>query len=284
MEILLTLIYAILLGAYNIFKKLSVRKTDEAVVLVFFTTFIAILSCIWIPFGVAIPFKFVAVLAFKGLILAISWFTTLKVLKSADLSIVGATRIISAVLSFLIGIFFFKETTTIMQVMGSIMVVLGVFFINLTNKKESGGVTKLQFVLLLMTALIGTISGTIDKYTSTYCTPQQLQFWFLIFVAFWSWCLFGIDCIRHKKFEIKKSDFKNFWIYFVGLTLFLGDICLFSAYKVPGSKLITITIISSLKNLFVVLGGIIVFKEKNVKRKLLIGCIIILGAILISIG
>ena len=187
MEILLTLIYAGLIGFYNVFKKIAVRKSSESVILVLYTSVAFLLSLIWIPFGVGVPPRFIWIFALKGFLLATSWYMTLKVVKTADLSIVIVTNILSAVLSFVLGIVILGEHAGIWQIVGSAVIILGVAGINLVGKKNEGRVTPLNFILLTICALITTASHIIDKYTTTYLNPQQTQFNFLFFVMLFSW-------------------------------------------------------------------------------------------------
>jgi len=283
MEIFFTLLYATLIGFYNIFKKCAVKKSSESTILVLFTTVSFLLSLMWLPFGMKIPAKFVLIFALKGFLLSFSWFIVLKVLKTADLSIVTVTNIISAVLSFILGIVLFNETAGVWQIIGSVIIVLGVALINLSNRNSKGQITMLQLALLLVSALITTSSNVIDKYTTSHLSSFQVQFWFLLFVCLFSWIFYAIECIKNKKFLLQKSDFKNYWIYLVGIFLFIGDFMLFIAYAVPNSQMITISILSKMKVIITVWLGTFIFKEKNILKKLLLSSLVIIGAILISV-
>ena len=283
MEIFYVLLYALFIGFYNVFKKLALKKSGETTILVLFATIAFLLSLIWLPFGMAIPFEFVLILALKGFLLTLSWFLILKVLKTADLSIVTITNVLSAVLSFVLGIVVFNETADVWQFVGSVIIVVGVACINLTNRNSKGKITTIQLVLLLISALITTSSNIIDKYTTTYLTSYQVQFWFLLFVFVFSWIFFGFECLQNKKFLIEKSDFKNYWIYLVGIFLFVGDFMLFMAYKVPNSQMITISILSKLKIIITTTAGIFIFKEKNVWKKIVLALFVLLGTIFISV-
>jgi len=283
MEILFTIFYAIFIGFYNIFKKLAVRKTNESVVLVLFTSISFLLSLLWIPFGLKISLKFILIFAVKGFLLATSWFVLLKILKTADLSVVTVTRVLSSVLTFILGVSVFSESANAWQIVGMLIVVLSVAGINLCNKNSQGKITTLNFVLLILTSLIITTSNVIDKYTTTYLTQYQVQFWCLFFVCLFSWMYFLIDCVKNKEFLIKKTDLKNFWIYLIGIFLFVGDFWLFQAYKVPGSQMITISVISKLSAVITVLAGIFIFREKKIWQKLGLTLLAICGVIMISI-
>ena len=207
----------------------------------------------------------------------------LKILKHADLSLVIAMDMLSTVLTFICGITLFGESINPMQIVGSVLIVAGVALINLLNKKQNGKMNVGYILLLLLSALISTGCGVIDKYTTTHLTNFQVQFWFLLFVCLFSWVYFAIDCIRAKQFLIRKEDFKNYWIYPISLCLFLGDFMLFMAYKQPGSQMIIISMISKLKILVAIFAGIFVFKEKNVVKKILLTLLIVLGAIFVAV-
>lgn len=163
MEIFYTILYATFIGFYNIFKKQSVNKSKEPVVLVLFTTVAFLCSLIWIPFGMQIPFKFILIFMLKGFLLALSWLIVLRVLRDIDVSLVCIMTVISSVVTFILGLVVFKETTNALQIIGSIVIVLSVAGINLINKKQANKVTLLHVGLLILSALITTSSNVIDK-------------------------------------------------------------------------------------------------------------------------
>jgi len=284
MDILFVVLYAIFIGVYNVCKKLSVVKSHQAATMVLFTSTAFILSLLWIPFGVLIPWRFVWLFVLKGFLLALSWFMILNILKTVDLTIVTVTDVLSAVLSFLLGIVLFQEIVSWLQIVGAILVVFSVAAINLCNRRKKGSANMLQIFCLIISALISSSSSVIDRYTTNYLTNYQVQFWFLFFVCLFAWLFFIIECLHSRQCLLHKNDFTNYWIYLIGIFLFLGDYFLFRAYKVPGSQMSTISILSKLKMVITVLTGIIIFHEKNIVKKLILTAVVISGAVLISIG
>jgi drug/metabolite transporter (DMT)-like permease len=281
--ILFAILYASLIGFYNLFKKKATQTSNESVILVMFTAVCFLLAQIWLPFDVAIPWSFVWVFALKGFLLSFSWFCLLKVLKTADMSLVSLTTVLSSVITFLIGIFYFGESITWIQIIGSVIIVTGAVLINLINKKEHSKTNIKQVLMLLASTLITSISNVIDKTTTDALDSHQVQYWFLMFVFIFSIMFFAIECAKHKKFLIEKRDLKNFWIYLVGLFLFLGDMFLFLSYKSPGSQMIIISVISKFKMVVSVLLGLIFFKEDNWIKKLLICFMIFAGILMVSL-
>ena len=282
MYIFYAILYATFIGFYEVFKKLARIKSHTSTILVMFTSVCFLLSLMWIPMGVAVPPSFIPIFALKGLMLAFSWFILLKILRDADISIVSATQIFSIIMTFVAGLTIFNETASFFQIAGIVIIATGITLMSLLNKKEKGKIRPLYIVLLLISATIASVSGMIDKYTTTYLSNFQVQFWFLLFVFIFSWVFFGIECIRKKEFLIKNQDLKNYWIYLVGIFLFVGDVMLFLSYKSPNSQMIIISILSKLKMIIAVFSGIIIFKEKNIILKILLTLLILLGVILVA--
>lgn len=276
--------YAVLLGLHNVFKKKATLEHRDSVVLVMFTGMCFLLSLIWIPFGVGVSGELVGVFAFKGLILAVGWFFILKILKSADVSLVSLSMVLSSIITLFAGVFLFGESMSGVQIVGVAIAIIGVFAINLVGYKERKKIEILHIVVLIIYAIISSISAIIDKYTADKTSFYQVQFWFILFLFVFSLIFFAIDCCKEKRFLVEKSDFKNYWIYLVAITLFVGDCLLFLSYRMPNASLVTITIVSKLKTIVGAVVGILVFKEKNIWAKIIISLTVVVGIILVSIG
>lgn len=281
--IVFALLYSVFNSFFDALKKKAVHKSSELSTLVIFTGVSFLCSLVWIPFGIGISGDKIWLFVLKGLLLTINWFVLLRVLKDADVSLVALTTVVSAVITFAVGIIGFGETATVIQYIGAGLTILGAVLINLTGKKENGKVNVKTIILLMISAIIGAVSAVIDKYTTQTLSAYQVQFWFLLFVFVFSCIFFAVECVKEKKFLIQKSDFKNYWIYIVGIALFLGDFFLFLSYTMTGSKMIIITTISKFKVVISVLIGILLYKEKNVVKKLLISLLVFAGILLVSL-
>jgi drug/metabolite transporter (DMT)-like permease len=283
MYTLFVIISAILIGFFNIGRKLSSEKSSEVTILVMFSSLTFLLTLIWIPFGISIPNEFILLFLIKGLLLSLLWYLIFKVLKQADLSLVTICEIISALLSFCLGIIIFNESFNSIQIIGAIIILLGVSSFNLIDKNKSSKSKLIHFFLLLLCSIITSLCNVLDKYTTSILSIYQIHFWSLLFVTLFSWIFFIFECYKNKKFLINKIDLKNYWIYLISLLLFIGDYLIFLAYKAPNSQMITIILLSKLQIIIPVLASITIFKETNTKKKLLLTGLVVLGAILISI-
>ena len=283
MYIVYVLLYALLIGIYSVFKKLSRNNSASAVVLAIFSSVYFLLSLLLIPNGVGVSLQSLFPIAIKGFLIAISWYLTLCVIKNADLSLVTATNVLSTIITFIVGFLIFNESMSIWQIVGSIVIVSGVVLINYLSKSSGSKNSFKIFLLLLVVAIISATSSGIDRYTTLSLSRSQVQFWFGFFVCLSSWIIFIFEKIRTKDISITKNDLKNIWIYLTGIFLFVGDFMLFLSYKQPNSQMIVISILSKLKIIVATIFGIAIFKERNVTKKILLMVLIILGAILVSV-
>ena len=277
------MLYAVIIGFHEVFKKQARNKSHSSSILVIFTTVAFLLSLLWIPTGITIPLKYVLILALKGLIISFSWFIIIKILKEVDISLVTTLKLTSVIMTYIIGFTVFKESINPTQAIGIILVLTGVTLIQLVNKKEKGKTKLFYIFIILIAAVNASLSEIIDRYTTIHLTNFQVQFWFLLFACIFSWIFFIFECIRKKEFLIKAHDLKNFWVYLIGIFLFFGDFFLFLAYTTPGSQMVIITILSKLKILIAVFAGIIVFKEKNILKKILLTIMVVTGVLLIAL-
>ena len=283
MDIVYSLGYAFLNGFFNSFQKHAVKKSSATAIMAILTTTALIVGLVLIPFGVAIPSKYLWIFALKGFVIVLSWYIILNLLKNTDLTLVAASMIFSTVLTFVAGFTIFNESVSVLQIVGSVIIVAGVTLMNLLNKTKSGKVNFLTIFLLFLNAVILAGSSVIDKYTTTELSNFQVQFWFLVFACVFAWIFVAFESIKKHEVIIHKHDLINFWPYLVGLFLFVGDFFLFMAYKVPNSQMITITIISKLNIIVTTIYGILVFKEQNVTQKIIYISLILAGAVLVSV-
>ena len=280
---LFALMYAIVFGCYNSFRKKAEETSREEVILMLYTFVAFLCALFWLPLGVAVPTKFVFLLALRGLALSVGWLIILKVLKRVNVSLVSLISILSSVITFFVGIFFFKERITLIQFLGVVFIVVGAIAINFVSKNKKERANKKDIVLLVISAILTAVSNIIDKVSSEYMTKHQIQFWFLLFVFLFSFIFFVFKCFKDKTIIISKHDFKNVWIYLSGIILFIAEMFLFIAYSLQNSQMIIITTIGKFKVVVSVVISIFMFKEKHIVKKLILTLFMFSGIILLTI-
>lgn len=192
-------------------------------------------------------------------------------------SVINLSRIIFTIA---LSVLFLGEKLTLTIIVGVVIIILGLMLVNkISNTKDKKETTLKPVLLLLFSCLLNAISATIDKEILRYITPSQLQFWFLLFLTIL--CLLLILC-KKQKIDFKNIR-KNYWIFIAGISLVIADKFLFLANEIPTSKVSIMTLIKQASAIEGIILGKILFKEKNIIKKLLCSAIIIFGIILVLI-
>ena len=132
-------------------------------------------------------------------------------------------------------------------------------------------------IIALLSCILNAVSSTLDKYLmGTDMTSGQLQFWYTLFMVIY----YGIY-ILVKKIKIHwKELVKNHWIWIMSILFVLADRALFIANANPDSKVTVMTLIKQSGCLVTIIGGKLVFKEKNILYKLFCAGIIVAGIVI----
>lgn len=283
MWILFVFVYAILIGFFVVSNKKASEKTEVIVVLALLVTVAFVAICWRLHDALQTSGIDILILFSKSVIVSISWMLEFYSLKHLDTSVAAPLAVTSLLVSVSAGLTIFNETITIIQIIGMIGVVAGVVFINFDKASVKQKTDKKYIFLALLATLFAGTGSVIDKYALTRVTPSQMQFWFLLFTTILLWVYILFLTIKRKQNIIRKTDFKNYWVYISGILLAVADTFLFYSYSFESSKLSLITIIAKTNVVFAMIFGVIMFKEKNVAKRFIYAGIILAGAILISI-
>ena len=110
-------------------------------------------------------------------------------------------------------------------------------------------------------------------------TSAQVQFWFMLFLTVFYFIF--LIASQGKNINVK-AVVKNKYLWILSIIFVIGDRALFMANANPESKVTLMTLIKQSTVFVTVLLGKLVFKEKNIRYKLLCAFIVISG-ILISL-
>ncbi len=100
-----------------------------------------------------------------------------------------------------------------------------------------------------------------------------LQFWFMLQMLLF----YGAYILITRTKISLKSVIKNYWIVLIALTLVIGDKALFIANADPGSSVSAMTLIKQSACFVSILGGKLLFKEQNIKKRLGCAALILFG-------
>ena len=273
--ILFLLLYGILKGAREPIKK-GVLKDVGVLTALFVYTFVGFLMSAPTAEGVfsVTPFAFMLVVI-KSLVIFVAWILAFLAIKKVPVSVYGICDMSRVIFSTLLGVFFLGETLTVKGVISLILVVFGLYFAN-TKKSAENENYKMKYIwIILIECFLNAVSGTMDKYimSTGEITSSALQFWFMLLLSVF---YLAYILIKREKLELKKA-FTNPWLYVLSFSLILGDRLLFIANADPESQVTIMTLIKQSSAIVTVILGRLIYKEKNILRKLICAGIILCG-------
>lgn len=308
MWILYASIYATIIGFFSVFKKKATARTNTLFVLAFHST-LGFLLLSWTAFFDAfkISSQSFLFLLLKSFIVAFMWIFELIALKKYYISSLQPISSIKVVIGFVAGIIIFSEPFVWWKCIGVAIIFVGLIMLNLYDKKHivkfEPAKNNLQatptltpdeqqqlkrnritaIILFLLSCILSETSAILDKFILTNVSPNQMQFWFMMFVSIILWICFFASCIKNKKVLVSKSDFKNFYIYLIACILIVADRFLFTSLSQPDVLVSGVSVIKQISIIVSVIFGGLWFKEPKLKNKLIFLAIILAGIIIVLI-
>lgn len=278
--IIFVIIYGILKGSREPVKKTILKDCSVLSTLFVYTAIGFLMSVPTAKEITNVPPYIFGLILLKSFSIVVAWIAGFVAIKKVPVSIYGITDTSRVIFSTLMGVVFLGEHLTEKSVIGLILVVIGLYIANAKKDKNSEYKMKYIWILILSCGLNG-ISGTLDKYimSTGTITSSALQFWFMLTLSI-MYLLYSF--IKREKLEIKKC-LKNPWIYVLSFSLILGDRLLFIANSDPNSKVTVMTLIKQSSAVVTIILGRVIYKEKNIIKKLICAGIIITG-IMIAIN
>jgi transporter family protein len=298
MWVILALSSAVLLGIYEVFKKLSVQK-NAVIPVLFLSTLTS--SLIFLPVAVgsvyfpeffkslqiyvpAITRQEQGLILIKSVIVVSSWIMAFFAVKHLPMTIAAPIRSTGPIWTLLGALVIFGEHLNFYQWAGILITLFFFFMLSTTGKLEGIHFRTNKWVFFIVLAtLLGAVSGLYDKFIMRRVDRLAVQAWFSFYQVV---ILFPVLAIT--RWRLPKSERTPFiwrWtIPLIGVFLLMADFLYFNALSYQDSL---ISVISSLRRGGVVISftiGAIVFHEKNLKKKALYLAGILIGILLISLS
>ena len=272
MWVILALTSALLLGCYDIFKKMSVASNNVLGVLFWNTFFCALLLCPFIiadfingtPVFDGNPTAHLHILL-KSAIVLVSWTLGYFSIKHLPLLI-------------------FSENLNMLQSFGVALGFFSLFFISRLGKKESSAPrTSMWLWMAVGATLFGAVSALYDKYLLRIYEPIQVQAWYSLYQCIIMGTVIAI--IRRFYAPARNTPFRWRWtIPCIAVFLSAADMAYFYALSDDSSM---ISVVSMIRRGSVIVSfafGVIALHERHVKAKLLDLIILLAGLVLLVLG
>ncbi len=280
MWMFLVLVYGVIKGFREIVKKKSMEKSSVAEVLFFYTLFGLILV---LPSAMHIERMSVSdylYIGLKSFVIFLAWIFSFKAIKRLPISLYGVLDLSRVLFAMLLGVTVLGETLSYFQIIGLILVCMGLLllkykpFKNKNNEKQEK--YTIYVIFAFISCVLNAISGVMDKILMKRMTSSQLQFWYMLFLV-----IFYLLYLVFSRTKVNlKNAISNYWIWILSIIFIIGDKALFIANGAADSKVTIMTLIKQSCCIVTILSGKFIFKEKNIKYKLLCAFIIIIGIVI----
>ena len=297
MWLALGLLSALLLGIYDVSKKVSLQ--GNAVIPVLFSSIL--FSCsILLPFLVisnvkpellqdtpffvpTVDFRTHMYLVLKAVIVLSSWLFAYFAMKHLPITLASPIKATQPVWVVLGGVLIFGEKLSGFQTAGVAITLVSFFMFSFAGKKEGFSIGSNKWIwFIILATLTGAVSGLYDKYLLRQFNSMAVQTYYTFYQAI----IMGfITLFLWYPTRKKTTPFEFRWsIAFISLFLVTADFAYFYALSIPDSL---ISVVSTIRRAGVVvpfLYGAIIMRDKNLKLKIIDMIGVIIGMIFLFLG
>lgn len=279
MWILLVLLYGILKGVREIIKKKALQRNTVMEVLIVYTALAFIMVLPDCKNAAGVKPHYLIWIAVKSFVIFLAWILSFKAIKKMPISLYGVLDLSRVLFATLLGVTVLREVMSAPQIVGLVLVCLGLLMLNSTRKLSSYKSEKVEtayVAIAIASCMLNALSGLLDKILMKSVTSSQLQFWYMLFLL-----LFYLAYILVTRTKIRWTyTLKNYWIWILSFLFIIADRALFAANGMEGSRITIMTLIKQSGCLVTILAGKFIFKEKNIGYKLICAVVIILGIVI----
>ncbi len=283
--ILFSFITAISESLKDVFSKKSLRKIDEYIV-AWSLRFFSLPFLLPLLFFIDVPSlnqSFYLMLLLSGSLNILATILYMKAIKESDLSSTVPFVAFTPLFLLVISPFVLNEFPGVFGFIGVLLIIFGSYILNI--KQSSDGLLKpFKSILkergprlMLFVALIWSISSSFDKIGVQNSSPI---FWAIAMNSFISIVMFPLVVYKSSKIFLQlKNNFKK--LLPIGI---FSSLTLVSQMTAINMTLVTNVIsIKRTSSIFSVLFGYLIFREKNIKNRLLGAIIMIAGVVFITL-
>lgn len=302
MWLILAFVSATFLGFYDTSKKASLKENAVLPVLLLNTVFSTL---IFSPFlmdylsgaglfsgtlldtasgsGEATDLSAHLKVVLKSFIVLSSWICGYFGLKHLPLTIVGPINATRPVLVLVGAVLLFGEKLNLSQWIGVLLTILSVFLMSRSSRKESIDFKSNRWIWCVAGATVmGAVSGLYDKYIMKSLNPMFVQSWF----NFYQLLIMAVIC-RLVWWPSRKTTTPFRWrrsIPLISIFICIADFAYFTALNDPASMISVVSLVRRSSVIISFICGVVIFKERNLKAKVLDLILVLLGMVFIWIG
>lgn len=293
MWIFFALVSALCLGCYDVFKKLSVKGNDVAMVLMLNTVFQTMfMSPVIIgevaqgSFGLGDTVHGHLLILVKAVIVLSSWLLGYFAIKHLPLTIQGPINASRPVMVLVGALLIFGERLNLLQWVGILLGFASLYFIAHIGSREGFSLKHSRWLWMAIGAtVLGAISALYDKFLLQYYRPTDVQAWYSLYqcIIMTATLLILRRCSPAMRRE--SGGFRWRWtIPFISVFLTVADLAYFYSLSIDGAMISVISMVRRGSVIVPFIYGVLVLHEKNVRAKAVDLGVLFLSLILLVIG
>lgn len=297
MWLFLAFLSAALLGFYDVFKKQSLK--DNAVLPVLFLNTV-FSSLVFLPFILVSYFApevlqgtifFVPdagweahrLILLKSFIVLSSWILGYFGMKHLPITIVGPINATRPVMVLIGAMLLFGERLNLYQWIGVLLAILSFFLLSRSGKKEGIDFKHDRWIyFIVLAAVLGAVSGLYDKYLMTQLNPMLVQSWYNVYQV---GIMGSIIALLWWPQRQNTTPFRWKWtIVCISLFLSAADFAYFYSLSLEDSMVSIVSMVRRSSVVVSFLFGALVFREKNLKSKVIDLILVLIGMFFLYLG
>lgn len=297
----LSLVSALLLGFYDIFKKKTV--VDNAIIpVLFYSTMISgllflpfVIASYWHPAAFSGGFlktlfvepltarQHLLVLGKTALIL-VSWMFSYSAMKHLPITVVGPVNQLRPAISLVLLFAIFQERLSWLQWIGVVLALVSFYLMNQSGKLEGIRFKSNKWVYMLLgSAVLVALSGVYDKFllSKEVISPATIQAWYTIYDFLMMSVMFFLIWYPKRKEQV----FEWRWgIVAMAVFVTIADVIYLTGLRQEAAVVVLIPLILYGVRLVVsFLYGAMFFKEKNIRSKIIPLLMVLLSLVCICL-
>lgn len=268
----------------NVFQKQLTAKGNHPLLINFLTYFLLSIACIffagYVQWG-KLSFQFWLYAILGGIIGSLGNGFLVKALQTGDLSVLGPINSYKSVIGTIVGIFLLAEIPNAWGLLGIGLIIYGSYYVlDTTQDRFTWGLLKRPEIQYRIWAMILTAVEAVFIKKIILASS--------VIISFISWCWFGavfsflfmLIFRLNFKYEMEKVSFTNIPKY-VYLIICIGTMQFTTNYVLENVAVGYALSLFQLSTIVSVLLGYRIFKEQDIRKKLLGSAIMIIGSIIL---
>ena len=299
MWLLLAFVSATLLGFYDASKKAALRDNAVLPVLLLNTLFSTIIFSPFILDGLTghgwfsgtmfdtsdavgdLKAHFLVII--KSIIVLTSWIAGYFGIKHIPITIVGPINATRPVLVLVGAMVVFGERLNWCQWVGVVLAMLSIYMMSRSSKKENIDFAHNKWMLFVaIGTIMGAVSALYDRFIMQELSPIFVQSWFNLY----QFIMMTVVCmIAWYPTRKKTTPFHWSWaIPLIAIFVAGADFAYFNALTRPEAMISVVSLIRRGSVIISFACGVIIFKERNLKAKILDLLLILIGMVFVYFG